>query len=412
MLTMDFGSFKIDGSWQLSDYELIQIVNPDGDLVLGTAAAAQFKISLMNVQQRLAAYRFKNGELLTFKNKTNYGFSLTQYLPDITGKQFTLYETKTDLALYTFKNGEALAFKNNNMYGFPVDTTAQLGIFIAEKPVRKNDNIISITAYDRMTLFDVIVDDWINRLSSPITLLEMLQDLCAHLGVQLTNSSILNGSFIIKQKPKLQGITGRDIIRWIAEISACFAVMDEYGRLVLKWYSPTNKTISHDEYIKINIADYSVRPIDKLQVRQSENDTGVIIGTGSNVYIIKNNPLLAGSSNTEVQPLSQNIFNRIKDFAYVPYNSNGVNYGIKSGDIVNIETRKGQKITSPVMQTTKRRTDISDIKATGNMLRSVSVDVVERQFQQTENEIDKVKDEVSETKDDLTGQINEEIQQP
>ena len=42
-------------------------------------------------------------------------------------------------------------------------------------------------------------------------------------------------------------------------------------------------------YRKVDYEEYSVKPVDKLTIRQTENDAGVTYGTGTNNYIIQGN---------------------------------------------------------------------------------------------------------------------------
>lgn len=60
---------------------------------------------------------------------------------------------------------------------------ADMGYFIAEKPEKLKVTKINVTAYDRMVLFDSVVDDWLESLSYPVSLTDMLTSLCNLIGV-------------------------------------------------------------------------------------------------------------------------------------------------------------------------------------------------------------------------------------
>lgn len=58
--------------------------------------------------------------------------------------------------------------------------------------------------------------------------------------------------------------------------------------------NPKSTSISKSQYISAQYEDYIVRTIDKLQIREKENDIGVIVGDGGNTYVIEGNFLVYG----------------------------------------------------------------------------------------------------------------------
>ncbi len=250
-----------------------------------------------------------------------------------------------------------------------------MGIFIAEKPTKINDTRIKVKAYDKMIKFDIIVDDWLRTVSYPITLKNFLLGLCSYVGVTLSNTTFLNDNYPVKFNFLGNDVKGRDVLKWIAEIAAKFATINELGQLRLGWYNNIVYSVNNSNYYGIKVEDYQVKKIDKLQVQVEENDIGVIVGTGTNAYVIQNNPLLYASTDAEIRPYVTLIYNAIKDFTYIPFemkvNDNPL---IKAGNSFQVTTRKGQVFNAVVMS--RRMTDENDVySATGNIDRSINKSV-------------------------------------
>jgi len=247
-----------------------------------------------------------------------------------------------------------------------------MGIFIAEKPTKINDTAIRIKAYDRMIKFDTIIDDWLATVVYPITLKNLLTGLCSYIGVPIATTAFLNESFVVKKNFNGINVKGRDFLKWICEIAAKYAIINELGQLKLGWYTSIIYGVTNADYYSIKIEDYQTKKIDKLQVRVEENDIGVIVGIGTNAYIIENNPLLYAETDAEIRPTIEAIYNAIKDFTYTPFEITlNANPLIKTGNTFTVTTRKGQVINVVVM--TRKMTNGTDVySATGNLDRSIS----------------------------------------
>ena len=109
----------------------------------------------------------------------------------------------------------------------------------------------------------------------------MLTGLCGHVGVTLATTTFINETMPIKFNFIGKNVTGRQVLKWIAEVAAKYAVINEQGQLKLGWYSSIVYSINNSNYYNLKIEDYQVKKIDKLQVQVVENDIGVIVGTGN-----------------------------------------------------------------------------------------------------------------------------------
>lgn len=302
---------------------------------------------------------------------------------------------------------------------------SQIGIFIAELPERKNDIAISVTAYDLMKKFDVVIDAWNATLKYPITATGMLQSLCAHVGVELDTVMFLNDGYKIQKNYRGQNVTGIQVVQWIAQLAACFACVDEYGRLTLRWYADRGYTIDESSYTDVTIAAFETAPVDKVQIQVTENDLGVIVPndapTKTNALIIENNPLLYATSDAELRPAATNIYNAVTKFAYHPFSIKTI-WGDprrRVGDIVTIKTLKGQLIKAPIMnfKTAGINSLRGEYSATGGQTRSKQVDAVNQRIdalrmrsnelvmdlEKTQNTLTSVSTKVETVTDSVTG---------
>lgn len=82
----------------------------------------------------------------------------------------------------------------------------------------------------------------------------------------------------------------------------------------------------------------SITREDKLQVKVTENDVGVIVGTGENAYVILDNPLLYGASDAEIRPYAEPVYNQLSSAAaYVPcaVSARG-DPSLEAGDVISV----------------------------------------------------------------------------
>lgn len=280
----------------------------------------------------------------------------------------------------------------------------QAGIFRAEKPEKKNDTILSISTFDRMTYFDADISRWLNGLSYPLTAKAFLQGLCAQCGVELANNSFLNDDFSIRHNLSAEGVTGRQALQWVAELAASFARMTADGKLELAWYTTAEYSLSPHELWSVTTAEYRTDKIDKLQVRSTETDIGVVIPpdeAGDNAYIIENNPLFYAEQDIEIRPAAEKIFDAIKSFCYTPFELEAVSCPfLRAGSIVAVSTFKGDFQAFLMERRTSGNKD--SLSAEGNRRRTVKSDAVNQQITKLRGKTNELDRSIEETKSTLT----------
>ena len=116
------------------------------------------------------------------------------------------------------------------------------------------------------------------------------------------------------------GISGKLIIASICELNGVFGHINRQGNFsYISLNAITDNATTFPKYISCQFEDFETSTISKLQIRQEENDIGVISGDGTNTYIIENNFLVYGKEEADLQSISDKTFEKIKNISYRPY---------------------------------------------------------------------------------------------
>lgn len=203
----------------------------------------------------------------------------------------------------------------------------QLGKYkvFSDKPTadRKYRDIV---AYDAM--YDIInaeVSAWYNTVlpsaESTVTLKQFRTSFFDHMGILQEVVDLPNDSMTVTKTVEPTSLSGKTVITAICEINGCFGHIDRDGifkYVFLEEITDSNNGLANQHYISAKYEDYTTEKINKLQIRQEENDVGCIYGTGENCYIVQDNFLLYGKSTNELQSIAANMYNVICNVAYRP----------------------------------------------------------------------------------------------
>jgi len=293
----------------------------------------------------------------------------------------------------------------------------KVGMFTAEKPTRQSANIINITAYDRVSWLDKDLTQWLAGLNGwPYALIDFAVMVCDACGLTLVNDTIPNDGYPV-QRFSADGITGRQLMQWIGEIAGRFCRATVDGKIEFAWYTPAEISlgaaqrsaveISYEngnlnlnvegaeiteeeggividsEYLEItddgqgnatlivnnavltqyyfqnglSYEDYAVAPIEKVQLRQNEEDVGTVypdVPEEVNTYIITGNYLLTAGTADDLKPIAQTLYEHLKDVTYTPCKvAMPAGLSIKAGNTVMITDKNGKTITAYVMTRTQ-----------------------------------------------------------
>lgn len=260
--------------------------------------------------------------------------------------------------------GDALTLYRQDAAG----NRTKVGVFYAEKPTRTKRNSYKVTAYDTMSKLDADFSGWLraNQAQFPKTIWQLVQLACQRAGVALASSSLpINGSYSV-QAFYADDLTCRQIISWAAEAAGCYAHMNTDGKLQFLTYTdkrstakitPDGASNSTAYYAdSLSYEDYTVKAIEKVQIRQSDSDVGVIYPdstTATNTYAVQGNLLLTTGTEANLKSVVQNLYNVLKNVTYTPCKvSVPSSSGLACGQIVHVKDARGREFDTYLMSAT------------------------------------------------------------
>ena len=260
--------------------------------------------------------------------------------------------------------GDALTYYRQDDAG----NRTKVGVFYAEKPTRTKRNSYKVTAYDTMSKLDADLSGWLhaNQAQFPKTIWQLVQLACQRAGVTLASSSLpINGSYSV-QAFYADDLTCRQIISWAAEAAGCYAHMNADGKLQFLTYTDKRSTVkitpdgasnSTAYYAdSLSYEDYTVKAIEKVQIRQSDSDVGVIYPdstTATNTYAVQGNLLLTTGTEANLKSVAQNLYNVLKNVTYTPCKvAVPSSSGLACGQIVHVKDAHGREFDTYLMSAT------------------------------------------------------------
>lgn len=260
--------------------------------------------------------------------------------------------------------GDALTYYRQDDAG----NRTKVGVFYAEKPTRTKRNSYKVTAYDTMSKLDADFSGWLhaNQAQFPKTIWQLVQLACQRAGVTLASSSLpINGTYSV-QAFYADDLTCRQIISWAAEAAGCYAHMNADGKLQFLTYADKRSTVkitpdgasSSTAYYadSLSYEDYTVKAIEKVQIRQSDSDVGVIYPdstTATNTYAVQGNLLLTTGTEANLKTVVQNLYNALKNVTYTPCKvAVPSSSGLACGQIVHVKDACGREFDTYLMSAT------------------------------------------------------------
>lgn len=312
--------------------KITDILNGDTDYTFGKAVCKQVEMTLFNVD-----------------NKFN-NFDFTQ--------EFTLQ--------IGVKVGAAFQY-------------VTVGIFKGERPDKVRGKLIDFTAYDRMQKFDVSASGFIENLTFPVTLGAVLSSLCTSVGVVLETTTFTNSTKNFTFNPfSTSDYTAREVLAWIAEAAGCYARVNADGKVELNTFTTNSYKILKTDRFEMSESEFETPVIGKLECYTSYGDQLVTAGTGTNTYVISDNPFLYIENDTEIstlQPYVNAIFAKASLFpAYSPISVRAEWYPeIKCGDIITVVNDYDEVKTLPIFSQTIKWNGFGKVEyeSTGGLTREI-----------------------------------------
>lgn len=269
------------------------------------------------------------------------------------------------------------------------------------KDISKSGNKATLTAYDCISLLDEVADAWVSTLSYPITLTRMINSMGNKVGLSISSIASLNrASYTVYNNFMTSNITYRQILQYIAQILNVNFIADlsQTNNITYKAYTSTTVVIDNSKYIKLTMSDYEIEPIDKVQIQSTFDDIGYVAGTGTNAYIVTENPLFFTSEKqSTITTIASQLLGELKTIKYTPMKfSTYKDFGINCGDIITVNGK-----TCYVMKKSIKSSGC-DFECIGNKRRDTQKTEVNSAITALNNKTNELIRTVDETKSTLT----------
>ena len=296
--------------------------------------------------------------------------------------------------------GDALQIAAGDTLGVYEEAGGQrrlLGTFIAQKPER-NGKILKLTAYDKLTLLDKELSLWLKNLDGwPYSLWQLAGLTCRQCGLEFLPEEFPNGDFAVQPFP-FEGVTGRQLLGWIAQAAGCFCKATPEGQVTFGRYEESSLVLTGggtpqlwccengklflqlrgvadaaEDQMRLpadalqlqeaaegemavilqenslsyyqgglSLQEFETTPIDGICIRQCAEDVGTVYPeTGENRLAITGNPLLSAQDATTLLPLAQALFEDFGGISYTPCTVTlHADPRIQAGMILTVEGKK------------------------------------------------------------------------
>lgn len=344
LLTFADGSTigKSDISITSGGLTITEYMNPDEDYTIGTASMAELKATLLNKNGKFNSFNFAQTFLLQFGVMVNGAF---EYIP--------------------------------------------LGKWIGTRPEKVKTNIIEFTAQDCMKVLEKSAQDMLEGLDYPTTISNIyfyVQDE-SKLGtyVAVNFSSPVNWVKPVKKHHfRSTDYTYREVTSMVAEATGGYSRI-EYSNATagarhrIKPFETVDYTVGRKGRFALSVSDFPTPRIDRLEVYTSYSDKLVTSGTGNNVYVISDNPLLYAENDddtAELQPYVDALYGVLSALPeYYPASLRAVGVPwLECGDIITVIDDNNEELVFPIFTKTMTWSGswMMELENTGGQARQIA----------------------------------------
>ena len=313
-------------------------------------------------------------------NIHHFGGSTIAENADMYNDEFSVEDILCDGEELTF--GEACARKvtfattvEEDLVGAEISITEELGQYTEdfeygllyvkdEKYIESKgkNKVKEVTAYDGVyTIYNTDVTDWYNGLwvsATSYTLKQFRDSFFNNFGIYQLPITLDNDTMTVNRTVSGK-INGATVLKSILATNGCFGRMTDTGNGFEYFYLPqiaqdlsnAYEIAKNGYYMSETHAKYTTQAINKLIIRDEDNEEIITVGSGDNAYVMANNMLLYGKTAQELQTIAQNIYNRISVVTYVPFEIEVKgNPCFQVGDPVYFTTVDGEVVKSYILR--------------------------------------------------------------
>ena len=270
----------------------------------------------------------------------------------------TTFFGKFNLKMLKFETENDIDYKKKEFtYYKEIDGEAlKIGTFIVTD-VSESDTFesVNVTAYDYGLKFANPYTTALNYSDGNVTLFQVIQEICTNCEVELENTSLPNGTFIVDSNQFVNGEQYGDVVAQASGINGMFATINSNDKLEFIFTNETNEII--EDYIELN-NKRDTHPITSVLVATSEDleTAGAVLKDEALIEQYGEHWLKIYSygfaySTIKCQQLVEAIFNQVKGFGYSSFKSeySFLPY-LSLGDKIKLKNKDGSLVNSIVLR--------------------------------------------------------------
>lgn len=222
-----------------------------------------------------------------------------------------------------------------------VEEYIPMGFFTAGKP-EADEDMVKFTAFDRMMKTERA---YFSSLPASTSTVAVLNEISTFLGIPIITTGL---SAITIKRPV--GYTCREVLSYISQMYAGFAICNRQGQIVIKMYASSNISIAPTRYwdtFKHNDFLYTFGKI-ACYTGKDENGKDIsITAGGGNRELTISNPLMT-------QSILNSVAAKLKGYSYMPGSLKFLgDPRVDPWDILTVSDKKGNNYSVPVMEMTQ-----------------------------------------------------------
>ena len=302
-----------------------------------------------NTKQAWLSDRKVNTVEISFPN-----LNLTFGIDDIDKDNFSLKESLCNADSMEFVGCIASSLKvaiydiSDNVKGEEITVSIKAGNtetiplfkgFVDSVEIDADSRFKTIIAYDALyNAGQVDVASWYARLALPMTLGNIRTSLMSYVGLtEVTGTTLPNDDVMIyrtlENPDTIQALT---VIKSICQLNGACGIINRDGEFEYRYIQTSMQTVySLPFFEKLKYEEYYCNAIQRVQIRDTEDDAGVVTSGSGNKYIVQANMFAFELASDVLYSMANNILEKINGFTYHPMRSiqNGLPF-VEVGDTI------------------------------------------------------------------------------
>lgn len=305
-----------------------------------------------NTKQAWLSDRKVNTVEIAFPN-----LSLTFGIDDIDKDNFSLKESLCNADSMEFVGCIASSLKvaiyniSDNVKGEEITVSIKAGNtetiplfkgYVDSVEIDADSRFKTIIAYDALyNAGQVDVAQWYARLALPMTLGNIRASLMSYVGLtEVEGTELPNDDVMIyrtlENPDTIQALT---VIKSICQLNGACGIINRDGEFEYRYIQTSMQTVySLPFFEKLKYEEYYCNAIQRVQIRDTEEDAGVNTSNYGNKYIVQANMFAFELATDVLYNMANNILSKINGFTYHPMRSiqNGLPF-VEVGDTIEYE---------------------------------------------------------------------------